>query len=678
MIFSFLKSNAKYNENQRLAKHVDKLESEVARYERIFKGSRGYGFVDWDLASQIMYWNGAFWQFLGYNEDDMLGISDPYRLADFVHDEDKKILNNSIRMLLRGEAKADVILRVRKKVSGYIWAALRVEAERDPAGWVKNISGIVFDISKIKLTEQALLVSEARHERIIRSSRDGVWEWSVDKGEFHYSNRCWELLGYDEDDDVITKGRDKWKVWRSLMHPEDIPVFDKALRSHMKFRTPFDVEYRIKGKDGEWKWVRGRGQVVFDENGNASRMSGTNMDITKLKLAESRVIQAKEQAEKANRAKSEFLSSMSHELRTPLNAILGFANLLSTDNSLTEEQRTSMREIIRAGNHLLQLVNDVLDLARIEAGRMGVNIELLSPVEVMTECIELVKPQAEARGISIECQSNGANNHYVSADRMRVKQVLLNLLSNAIKYNKKGGFVRVCFDVLDESKIKVSIVDSGKGIPLDSQGDIFKPFNRLGEEGSNIEGAGIGLVITKTLVEQMQGTIDFKSEPGKGSEFWLEFPARKIEEVVNAEQVEIEAELVVEELQPEFDAAINVLYVEDNPANQRLLEQVLARYAMINLTITAEPMEGIYKARKEHPDLILLDIDLPELSGHDVVKILKQDAQTKDIPVVALSAKAMAHDIARGKESGFDDYLTKPFDLNRFLKLCNELFAETV
>lgn len=670
----------KKKERLRLAQEVAQLQDEVGRYERIFKGSRGYGFVDWDLDNKVMYWNGGFWQYLGYNEDDMLAISNPDAFLDFMYPEDREELNNNILNLVRGDPLVEVIFRVQKKNGGFIWASIRVEADRNDSGWVNYISGIIFDISELKLTEQALLLSEARHERIIQSSKDGIWEWSASKGGFHFSSRCWELLGYEEHDDELTKGQDKWKVWRALMHPQDLVAFEKVLHSHLKFNTPFDVEYRVRSKDGSWRWIRARGQAELDDKGATLRMSGTNMDVTQLKLAEERVVQAKEQAERANKAKSDFLSSMSHELRTPLNAILGFARLLATDETLSREQRASMREVVRAGNHLLQLVNDVLDLARIEAGRMDVELQAVNPLDLMFECIELVRPEAVKRQISIDCQTPGTSCPFILVDKFRLKQVFLNLLSNAVKYNKYAGFIRIAFEQPQDDKLRITIADSGKGIAEEAFKEIFKPFNRLGEEGSNIEGAGIGLVITKTLVEQMRGSIDFSSKLGKGTQFWLEFNSERQQLLLDADPDKLdkqEENLVVAPaaLQPFFEQEIKVLYIEDNLTNQRVLQQVLARYPEIQLSLSSDPFEGIYKARVERPDLILLDIDFNGLSGHEVVTVLKQSESSSNIPVIALSAKAMAHDIEIGLAAGFDDYLTKPFEIEKFVALCNRLFV---
>jgi PAS domain S-box len=294
-----------------------KMLQSVERHERIFKGGHGYGFLDWELDTSVMVWNGGFWAYLGYGDSDMVFISDSGRFLEYVHQDDRERVSEDIRALLRSGGPQSFSFRIRKKRGGYIWTEVRVDAVRNDQGWVKYISGILFDVTKLKQTEQALLVSEARHARILQSSNDGIWEWSAEHGSFHFSNRCWEHLGYSDDDDLVNQGIDRVQAWRERIHPDDLILFDQCLRDHIHGKCPFDVEYRIRGKDEKWRWIRARGQTSFNDKGKPVRMSGTNMNITELKSAEARVVKAKEAAEKANQAKSEFLSNMSHELRTP-------------------------------------------------------------------------------------------------------------------------------------------------------------------------------------------------------------------------------------------------------------------------------------------------------------------------------------------------------------------------
>ncbi|SMF64953.1 PAS domain S-box-containing protein [Alteromonadaceae bacterium Bs31] len=657
---------------------LKELENSVARYERIVRGSRhGYGFLDWDINSSRLEWNGTFWSSLGYGEADMAYISDAQKFMEYIHPDDQPKLSNAIHAHLRGLGLGEATFRIRKKKGGHIWSEVRVDSERDPRGWVSHISGIIFDVTKLKQTEQALLISEARHARIIQASNDGIWEWSAEHGSFHFSNRCWEHLGYTDHDDIVNQGIDRMHAWRSRIHEDDLAVFDSTLKEHIHQRKPFDVEYRIRGKDNEWRWIRARGQMDFNESGKPVRMSGTNMDVTHIKRAELRVMKAKEDAEKANRAKSDFLSSMSHELRTPLNAILGFAQLFDMDRNLTADQVANVAEIKKAGDHLLQLVGDVLDLAQIESGRMGFSLEPVTPVRLLKEVAALMQAQAEVRGISVSLETDDLDDCAVVADAVRLKQVLLNIASNAVKYNHDGGAVEIMCSIIDGSFFRISIRDTGKGIPADLQKDLFQPFNRLGAEGSNIVGSGVGLVITKQLVEQMRGSLGYNSAQGVGSTFWVELPlytGQSIEQLANHyDRLPLALSNEVPTLLVEDKKRI--LYVEDNPPNQRLMKQLLVRYPNIELDITGEPVRGIYLARTVKPDLIILDINLPGMDGFETLEVLKQDSTTQNIPVVALTANAMVHDIEKGKQVGFNYYLTKPLDLKQLIDVFNELLV---
>jgi len=664
---------------EQLQKRLRVLEKSVARYERIFRGSStGYAFLDWDVTKSRLEWNGEFWSYLGYGEADMVHISDSEKFMEYVHPDDRSKLSNAIHAHLRGLGLGEVMFRIRKKKGGHIWTEVRVDAVRDPKGWVRYISGIVFDVTKLKQTEQALLISEARHARIIQSSNDGIWEWSAEHGGFHFSNRCWEHLGYTEHDDIVNQGIDRMQAWRKRVHEEDVPLMDQAMQDHIHKREPFDVEYRIRGKDDQWHWIRARGQMAYSDEGKPTRMSGTNMDVTEIKRAEERVLRAKEAAEQANRAKSDFLSSMSHELRTPLNAILGFAQLFDMDKNLTSDQHVNVGEIKKAGEHLLQLVGDVLDLAKIESGRMGFSMEPVAPIRLLNEVQILMQSQAEVCGVSLTLESNDFDEMTIVADAVRLKQILLNLVSNAVKYNRENGSVCVHCSKSDTDMFRIAVRDTGAGIEDSLQKQMFQPFNRLGAEGSNIVGSGVGLVITKQLVEQMGGNIGFTSMEGVGSTFWVEFPVYNGQPI---EQLANQYDRKPSELSRQIPDLLvlerkSILYVEDNPPNQRLMKQLLVRYPNLNLEIAGEPLRGIFLARTTHPDLIIMDINLPGMDGFETVEVLKQDPATSNIPVIALTANAMVHDIEKGKASGFDYYLTKPLDLKELIDVFNDLLVD--
>ena len=648
------------------------LRATVGRFQRIFNGS-GYGFWEWDLQKQSFEWSGGFWARLGYGPEDAKDICDASKVLTYIHPDDREFAVEATRQHLRTGKPMDISYRIKTKHGDYMWTQVRADSQRDESGQVTLISGVNFDITEIKKVEAALRESEARQVRIIQASSDGIWEWYADRGGFHFSHRCWELLGYEDLDDVLTEGEDKLKIWRRHIYPQDLSKFDNALIEHMAGRAPFDIEYRLINIKGEVRWIRGRGRAVFNEKGLPIMMSGSNMDITEVKRAEERVIQAKEQAEKANRAKSEFLSSMSHELRTPLNAILGYTQLFEYDGNLTSQQIENVREIRKAGEHLLQLINDVLDLAKIESGSMTVSLEPVLVSRLLDECFTLVQTQADARGIRLSARINEYTGTYVVADLVRCKQALLNLLSNAVKYNHVGGEVEVTLVAQDGQNLRISVRDTGRGIPLQRQNEVFQPFNRLSAENSNIEGSGVGLVITKRLVEMMKGTLDFSSAEGVGTTFWMDFPIA----------ADWTAEALPENRKKDYSPAIlnvrrqcKVLYVEDNPTNIRLLQQIFARYPQLELDIAEEAFLGIYKARSQRLDLIILDINLPGMDGYEMLAVLKNDAATSSIPVIGLSANAMPYDIERGRKAGFFNYLTKPVDINQLIAVFNELLHD--
>jgi len=364
---------------------------------------------------------------------------------------------------------------------------------------------------------------------------------------------------------------------------------------------------------------------------------------------------------------------MSHELRTPLNAILGYAQLFEYDLNLTQRQITNVREIRKAGDHLLQLINDVLDLAKIESGKMTVSLEPVLVARIVAEAFTLVHPQSNIKQISLSATMNNFENVYVTADNVRLKQALVNLLSNAVKYNNPGGEVEVKLQFIASHKLRITVRDNGKGIPANRQAEVFQPFNRLNAEFSSIEGSGVGLVITKQLVEMMNGQLDFCSTENVGTEFWIDLPlASEWNETPNKTTKSVDFQLTT----LAFQERKKILYIEDNPTNIRLLEQFFAQHHNITLDIAEEPFLGIYKARSAPPDLIILDINLPGMDGFEVLEVLKNDAMTKNIPVIGLSANAMPYDVERGIKAGFNDYLTKPVDINRLIKTLNEFLCE--
>ena len=376
---------------------------------------------------------------------------------------------------------------------------------------------------------------------------------------------------------------------------------------------------------------------------------------------------ARDAAEAANRAKSEFLSRMSHELRTPMNAVLGFSQLMGLDPDASASQRQSLDHILRAGKHLLHLINDVLDLAHVESGRFTLSPEPLGVAELAEEAAALMQPQAKAARVRIELEVGPGV--VVRGDRLRVKQVLLNLLSNAVKYNRPGGWVRVTARPAVGPRVRVEVADSGQGIPEMGLTRLFEPFVRLGADPHKVEGTGIGLSISRRLVELMDGHIGVDSRAGEGSRFWIELPADRLAAAPPPQAVGgvDDADAAV--------AAARVLYVEDNPANLALATRLVGRHPAIRLITAPSAALGFELARAHRPDLVMTDLQLGDASGYALLQRLRADAATRAIPAVAITANAMPLEEARAREAGFADFLTKPIDIDRFDELLRSLLG---
>ena len=382
-------------------------------------------------------------------------------------------------------------------------------------------------------------------------------------------------------------------------------------------------------------------------------------EIEQRKEVELALRKSEDEAAVANRAKTEFLSNMSHELRTPMNAILGFAQLLESEPAepLSAVQQSFVTQILKAGRHLLDLINEVLDLARIESGKMTLSVEPVALSSVMNECLPLIQNMAREKEISITPLPDDVRVR-VMADYMRFKQALLNLLSNAVKYNRTGGKVIIDAAGTDTGRVRVNVTDTGNGIPESKQGELFRPFHRLGLDASEVEGTGIGLALTRSLIAAMGGEIGFNSVWGAGSTFWIELPAAP-EELTRPKDVPH----TVEALDRDSGTADrSMLYIEDNPANVLLIEQIARRLSVRFLTAPNAEL-GIALAASEKPDLIVMDINLPQMNGYEALARLTHNRETASIPVMALTANAMHKDVERGLAAGFVRYMTKPIQV---------------
>jgi len=436
-----------------------------------------------------------------------------------------------------------------------------------------------------------------------------------------------------------------------------------------------NYELTACARDGKKTDVSYNATTFYDRDRTLQGVFAAARDVTERKRFEQALQEtnvelenAKLNAENANKAKSDFLSGMSHELRSPLNAILGFAQLMESATPLpTSSQKESIEQILQAGWHLLNLINEILDLAVIESGKVFLSLEPVPLDDVLNECQAMMEAQALQHGIRLTFPQSD-EPRFVWADQTRLKQIIINLLSNAIKYNKdKGSVIVTCTD-LDNDRIRINFRDTGDGLESEKLTQLFQPFNRLGQEARGVAGTGIGLVVTKQLTELMDGTLGVESTIGVGSDFWVELRSTAAPEVIVRKAEPVTA------LPPQpkpGNTHHTLLYIEDNPANMKLVEQLIALRSDIELFTAVNGSLGVELARSIQPDVILMDINLPGISGLEALQILRDDPSTTNIPVIALSANAMLRDIELGIQAGFFEYLTKPIKVKEFMDTLN-------
>jgi signal transduction histidine kinase/ActR/RegA family two-component response regulator len=447
----------------------------------------------------------------------------------------------------------------------------------------------------------------------------------------------------------------------------------QAIGAALETSAPFRVETPIVRPDGVTRIIESYGEILEIVDGRPVKIVGTVQDMTDRRLVEEELTRRRE-AEHDYQARSEFLSRISHELRTPMNSILGFAQLLEMDD-LTEAQQENVALISKGGHHLLQLINEVLEISRIESGNLTVSVEPVHVESTVAEVLDLVRPLAAEHGVTLQNDLGEDSDHHVAADHQRLKQVLLNLLSNGIKYNRPNGSVRISLEALSTERVLILVTDTGRGIAEDKLAQVFSPFDRLGAEQTTIEGTGLGLTLSKHLVEAMGGTLGVESEPWIGSTFIVGLAA--------ATGSGAAADHAAAELAPTGGdgaeaGAATVLYVEDNLSNFKLVEKVLKKRGEVRLLTAMEGALGLQLARQHRPDLILLDLHLPGMDGEELLRRLNEDPVTAAIPVLAVSADATRARVERVLTGGARAFITKPLDVERFLALVDDALREKV
>jgi PAS domain S-box-containing protein len=523
--------------------------------------------------------------------------------------------------------------------------------------------GFVHDITERKKGEEALRQSEATLRAVFAASPDIVTLLGPDGQLGAPSAGVTDVLGYELGEYVAMDRT-------SLVHPDDREIAAQVRLVPLEAGKTVQVRFRIRHADGRWVMLETRAQAMTDEGGRPMGAVAVSRDVTKTVALEEALSSAKDEADRANRAKSEFLSRMSHELRTPLNAVLGFGQLLEMDG-LEGEDAESVQQILKGGRHLLELINEVLDIARIESGKLRMSMEPIQMATALRETIELIRPLAADRRIELRTEGSWSIERCVKADHQRLKQVVLNLLSNAVKYNREGGTVTVRCLEANGRRLRVEVSDDGPGIRPEFMERLFVPFDRLGAEASGVEGTGLGLALSKGLIEAMGGALGAESALGQGSTFFIELPL--------ATPVETSADSTLAEESLAIGAPADsymLLYIEDNLANLKLIEGALNRRPGLTLLTAMQGSVGLDLARQHRPDLILLDLHLPDVPGQELLRHLQADPTTRDIPVIVISADATPGQIENLLAAGAHAYLTKPIDVSRFFQLVDGALAD--
>lgn len=530
---------------------------------------------------------------------------------------------------------------------------------------------LIEESNQNKKLQQEISNQHNKLNQILDGSRIGTWEWEIPTDKLVLSDLALDNIEYSRDEiaDITMQ------EFMTYVHSEDIGNVVSHLTlllSNQINEAQMDVRFVHKTKG--FVWHSTKAQVVsFDNEGNPEMVFGTSTPIQERKEMEIQLAESRLAAEKANASKTEFLSRMSHELRTPMNSILGFAQLLELSN-LTLTQTKSVNHILKSGKHLLDLINEVLEISRIEAGKLDLSLEPVAINQVVHEVTDLVKPLADKKSIKINLGGISTKQLFVFSDLQRTKQILLNLINNAIKYNREGGEINLHSELKKCEKcndyfVRISVKDNGYGIREEDLPKLFIAFERIGSEKSRTEGTGLGLAVAKKLIDALNGHIGVESTFGVGSTFWIDLPTA-VNQATNIDMASLSSNTKVETTEKEGI----ILYIEDNPSNVELVSQVLEiQRPKIKLISNEKGLRALELAKEYRPNIILLDLNLPDIHGSQVIKLLKKDSDTIEIPVVIISADAMPLQLQNLINLGAVDYLTKPIDLNKLLAVIDEL-----
>jgi len=621
------------------------------------------------------------------NIERLLGITaeeamaNPRAIDDRFHPESRHRLRDALRSGAgQGGARLEITLRFRRDSASNDWqeAEAVYTVDNGPGGELRGVVAYLIDVSERNAAQRAAEERRYLLESIFHASPDTIVVRDIDGRVVLASSDLAQAIGgaATPSDELV----DRAYRFGNVADEERAVLRQLIDRCIDGDRSPPPVVTTGRLPDGEVRTYETRARPVLGQAGNVTGTVTVSRDVTERVRLEHSLRHASALAERASEAKSEFLSRMSHELRTPLNAMLGFAQLLEFDE-LSEDQASSVDQIQVAGRHLLALINEVLDISRIEAGRLSLSAEPVGVRDVLDEVTALLQPEAESAQVDLWVSVDVGDGTHVRADRQRLLQVLLNLGSNALKYNRRGGSVEFRTAADDDRHVRFEVCDTGLGIPRHQQDQLFVPFSRLGAEHSAVEGTGVGLALSKQLVEAMGGTIGVESDPDRGSTFWIRLRRADARATAPSEPSDTgrtgldgTAEPAPRRkgrspARPASGTHVVVLHIEDNPSNASLVEQVLAKREEVHLVRAEEAGAGIELARHHRPDLVLLDMHLPDLPGDELLRRLKAMPDLAETKIVVVSADATPSRIKHVLDLGVEGYLTKPVDVDALLRL---------
>ena len=645
-----------YSHEKALAQREDSFQRAAERLQLILRGSND-AWWDWDLVTGFLFLSPSWWTMLGYANKELSAAWSLWQ--HFMHPDDLAKVGHIFGHTLEADS-LDVVelpsenftfeFRLRHKDGHYVTVLSRGIISRNDSGKVIRLSGINTDLTERKLAEQALKASEQKFKAILEASPDSIGISSLEGICVYSSPKTQVMWGYTEEE---FKGMPIYQV----IAPGSYELANHVITELLKGNYTGSHIYETIRKDGSHFYMEGSASLLYDSDNNPANILFFQRDVTQRILASEELALAKRTAEQASQAKSHFVSHISHELRTPLNIILGYSELLIEDDSIDAKHMEYLSEISKGGKHLLKLINEMLDIAKIEAGLITISIRNENISKLIDECLVSIKPIAKKRGIHLNYEAQ--DEVITGCDGTRLIQVLLNLISNAVKYNIADGSVDISLEMDSADSYTIHVIDSGLGIEPEQLEPIFEPYVRLSSNEGQ-EGTGLGLNIAKKLVTAMGGTIGVSSELGQGSHFWINLPCRVD---THEEKLPDSPPLLNNQSDTtlsELTRQIKVLYIDDHDFNLKLVVDMLDTAPHIEIKTLQDPTQAITQASVLHPDMILLDINMPVMNGYEVLAELKANDQLKTIPVIALTANAMLNEVELGLEAGFSQYLAKP------------------